>query len=98
MLTLFATLFTIRFIQIQLRSHTLRIIISIMFGPASMNDNQNYRVIHSGRTSSRVLAPPGGHSSLTIGLPPPPPMKGEKYDVSGTRCWSSFVKSSNSLL
>jgi hypothetical protein len=36
-----------------------------------MNDNQNTRVLNSGRSTSRVLAPPGGHTSFSLGLPPP---------------------------
>lgn len=44
--------------QIQLRKNT-------------MNDNQN--VFHRGRSSSRVLAPPGGVCSITIGVAPAPP-------------------------
>jgi hypothetical protein len=33
----------------------------------SCNDNQNYFVSETGRTTSRVLNPPGGASSFTLG-------------------------------
>jgi hypothetical protein len=36
-----------------------------------MNDNQNGNV-QKGRTTSRVLAPPGGQSSFSLGVAPPP--------------------------
>ncbi|KAL7561951.1 hypothetical protein ACA910_005075 [Epithemia clementina (nom. ined.)] len=36
-----------------------------------MNDNQNYNV-RDGRTTSKVLAPPGGRSTLTLGVDPAP--------------------------
>jgi hypothetical protein len=41
------------------------------FNPG-INDNQNFR-IQNGRPSSRVLAPSGGHSSLSFGVAPPKP-------------------------
>jgi hypothetical protein len=44
--------------------------------PYSCNDNQNY-FVQKGRTTSRVLAPPGGQTSLTFGLSPPKPEKKE---------------------
>lgn len=37
---------------------------------STMNDNQNHRV-RQGWTSSRVIAPPGGGGSLTLGMAPP---------------------------
>mmetsp|Transcript_14895 Transcript_14895/g.21061 ORF Transcript_14895/g.21061 Transcript_14895/m.21061 type:complete len:122 (+) Transcript_14895:96-461(+) len=43
-----------------------------------MNDNQNY-FVQQGRSTSRVLAPPGGHSSISFGTteaaPVPAPVK-----------------------
>jgi hypothetical protein len=36
-----------------------------------MNDNQN-GMVQQGRTTSRVLAPPGGQSSFSLGVAPPP--------------------------
>ncbi|GKY97386.1 hypothetical protein MPSEU_000697100 [Mayamaea pseudoterrestris] len=40
-----------------------------------MNDNQNLHVQSRGRSSSRVLAPPGGVCSITFGVAPPPSKK-----------------------
>jgi hypothetical protein len=42
------------------------------FGILTMNDNQNLHVQSRGRSSSRVLAPPGGVCSITLGVAPPP--------------------------
>jgi hypothetical protein len=38
----------------------------------SCNDNQNYFVSETGRTTSRVLNPPGGAASFSLGFDAPP--------------------------
>ncbi|GAX16632.1 hypothetical protein FisN_23Lh239 [Fistulifera solaris] len=43
----------------------------------SCNDNQNY-LVKQGRTTSRVLAPPGGFTSLSFGCEAPLPKKKEE--------------------
>ena len=50
-----------------------------------MNDNQNH-LIKNGRSTSRVLAPPGGQSSVMIGMAPipgmgPPPAATKKGEL-----------------
>mmetsp|Transcript_2887 Transcript_2887/g.4210 ORF Transcript_2887/g.4210 Transcript_2887/m.4210 type:complete len:135 (-) Transcript_2887:272-676(-) len=40
----------------------------------SANDNQNY-FVQSGRATSRVLAPPGGKTSISFGVTEAPPRK-----------------------
>ncbi|GAX18345.1 hypothetical protein FisN_23Hh239 [Fistulifera solaris] len=46
----------------------------------SCNDNQNY-LVKQGRTTSRVLAPPGGFTSLSFGCEAPAPKKKEEAVV-----------------
>ena len=51
-----------------------------------MNDNQNHR-IREGRTSSRVIAQPGGGGSLMLGIAPPP----RKVESGKEPYWTFFV-------
>lgn len=51
-------------------------IIATMSSSISCNDNQNY-LVKQGRTTSRVLAPPGGFTSLSFGCEEPEPKKKE---------------------
>lgn len=59
----------------------------------SCNDNQNY-FVSAGRTTSRVLNPPGGASSFTLGLPEQPKTK-EQQKVETAGAPSSASVSAN---
>jgi SPIRAL1-like protein len=67
-------------------AHKNSTFIDIMASNISCNDNQNY-LVKQGRTTSRVLAPPGGFTSLSFGCEAPAPKTKEGTKQQGLKAF-----------